>query len=74
VQVRDENSASADDATEWWFASVRTEKEWRRVALPFARLRSLSPKTDGKLDLDKVRRLVFVIDRGRTSQARKARS
>ena len=64
VQVRDENPASADDGTEWWFASVRTETEWRRVAVPFARLRSLNPKTDGKLDLDKVRQLVFVIDAG----------
>jgi hypothetical protein len=71
VQVRDENSASADDGTEWWFASVRTETEWRRVAVPFARLRSLNPKTDGKLDLDKVRQPVFVIDLGhgrRTTQ------
>jgi hypothetical protein len=34
------------------------------VAVPFARLRSLNPKTDGKLDLDKVRQLVFVIDAG----------
>jgi hypothetical protein len=64
VQVRDENPASADDGTEWWFASVRTETEWRRVAVPFARLRSLNPKTDGRLDLDKVRQLVFVIDQG----------
>ena len=64
VQVRDENPASADDGTEWWFASVRTEAEWRRVAVPFATLRSLNPKTDGKLDLDKVRQLVFVIDAG----------
>jgi len=64
VQVRDANPASADDGTEWWFASVRTETEWRRVAVPFARLRSLNPKTDGKLDLDKVRQLVFVIDQG----------
>jgi hypothetical protein len=64
VQVRDENPASADDGTEWWFASVRTETEWRRVAVPFSTLRSLNPKTDGKLDLDKVRQLVFVIDAG----------
>src|SRR6185295_2648366 len=64
VQVRDENPASADDGTEWWFASVRADPEWRRVAVPFARLRSLNPKTDGKLDLDKVRQLVFVIDQG----------
>ena len=32
--------------------------------MPFARLRSINPKTDGKLDLDKVRALVFVIDKG----------
>jgi len=64
VQVRDENPASADDRTEWWFASVKTSPEWRRVAVPFARLRSINPKTDGKLDLDKVRALVFVLDKG----------
>jgi hypothetical protein len=64
VQVRDTNPASADDGTEWWFASVRTESEWRRLAVPFSRLRSLDPKTDGKLDLDKVRQLVFVLDQG----------
>jgi hypothetical protein len=64
VQVRDENPASTDEGTEWWFASVRTAPEWRRVALPFARFRSINPKTDGRLDLDKVRALVFVLDRG----------
>ena len=64
AQVRDENPASADEGTEWWFASVRTEPQWRRIAVPFARLRSLNPRTDGRLDLDKVRQLVFVIDQG----------
>jgi hypothetical protein len=64
VQVRDANPASADEGTEWWFASVRTQAEWRRVAVPFARMRSLNPKTDGRLDLDKVRQLVFVLDQG----------
>ena len=64
VQVRDSNPASADDGTEWWFASVRTSTQWQRVVLPFARLRSINPKTDGRLDLDKVRALVFVLDRG----------
>ncbi len=64
VQVRDENPASADDRTEWWFASVKTSPEWRTVAIPFARLRSINPKTDGRLDLDKVRALVFVLDKG----------
>ena len=64
VQVRDENPASADGGTEWWFASVRTAPEWRRVAVPFASLRSINPNTDRRLDLDKVRALVFVLDRG----------
>jgi hypothetical protein len=64
VQVRDENPASADGGTEWWFASVRTAPEWRRVAVPFASLRSINPNTDRQLDLDKVRALVFVLDRG----------
>ena len=64
VQARDHNPASADEELEYWFASVRTSTEWRRVAVPFARLRSTSKKTDGQLDLDKVRALVFVIDRG----------
>jgi hypothetical protein len=64
VEVRDENPASADEGTEWWSASVRTSPEWRRVALPFARLRSTNPKTDGRLDLDEVRAIVFVLDRG----------
>jgi hypothetical protein len=64
VQVRDENPVSADEGTEWWFASVRTAPAWRRVALPFGRFRSINPRTDGRLDLDKVRALVFVLDRG----------
>jgi hypothetical protein len=64
VQVRDANPASADDGTEWWFGSVRTSTEWTRIAVPFARLRSLNPATDGRLDLDAVRGLVFVLDQG----------
>jgi hypothetical protein len=63
VQVRDENKA-AEDGTEWWFQSVRTSSEWRRIAVPFARLRSTNASTDGRLDLDKVRALVFIVDRG----------
>ena len=73
VQVRDENPASADEGTEWWFASVKTSPEWRRVAVPFARLRSINPKTDGKLDLDKVRALVFVLDKGSVKPGSKGR-
>ncbi len=64
IQVRDQNPASADDGTEWWFGSVRTSAQWRRVAVPFASLRSINPKTDGRLDLDKVVQIVFVLDQG----------
>jgi hypothetical protein len=64
LEVRDENPASPDEGTEWWFASVKTSPEWRRVAVPFARLRSINPRTDGRLDLDRVRALVFVLARG----------
>ncbi len=64
VQVRDQNPASADDGTEWWFGSVRTSAQWRRLAIPFASLRSINPKTDGRHDLDKVVQLVFVLDQG----------
>jgi hypothetical protein len=64
VQVRDENLASPDEGTEWWFASIKTSPEWQRVALPFSRLRSINPRTDGRLDLEKVRAIVFVLDRG----------
>ncbi|HET9317065.1 MAG TPA: hypothetical protein VFQ51_15845, partial [Vicinamibacteria bacterium] len=64
LQVRDANPASRDGGTEWWFVSLRTSPEWRRVAVPFDRLRSINPNTDGKLDLDKVRELVFVLDKG----------
>lgn len=62
VQVRDQNPASADDGLEWWMASVRTTSEWRTVVLPFSRFRTINRKTDGRLDLDKVRQLVFVLD------------
>jgi hypothetical protein len=64
VQVRDRNPASAEQQTEWWFASVRTDGEWRQVTLPFARFRSLDPASDGRLDLDKIAALVFLVDRG----------
>jgi len=64
VQVRDANPASTDDGIEFWFASVRTSAAWRRVALPFSRFRSLNKRSDGKLDLDRVRQIVFVIDVG----------
>ena len=64
VQVRDANPASPDEGTEWWFSSVRTSRDWQRVALPFARLRSIQKNSDGKLDPDKVKALVFIVDKG----------
>lgn len=64
VQVRDANPASADEGTEWWFGSVKATPEWRRVTVPFAALRSLNKNTDGRLDLDRVRGIFFIIDEG----------
>ena len=64
VQVRDENLASLDEGTEWWSASVKTTADWQQVSVPFATLRSANPQTDGQLDLDRVRAIVFVIDKG----------
>lgn len=64
AQVRDQNPASDDEGIEHWFASLRTSNEWRRVAVPFSKFRSTNKKSDGKLDLDQVRSLVFVLDAG----------
>jgi hypothetical protein len=64
AQVRDQNPASADNGLESWFASVRTSTEWRRVALPFSRFRSLNKRSDGNLDLETAREMVFVLDQG----------
>jgi hypothetical protein len=62
VQVRDVNPASADEGLEWWLASVRTSADWREVALPFARFRTINRKSDGRLDPDRARAIVFVLD------------
>jgi hypothetical protein len=62
VQVRDVNPASADEGLEWWLASARTSVEWREVQLPFTRFRTINRKTDGRLDPDETRALVFVLD------------
>ena len=62
VQVRDVNPASADDGLEWWLASARTSSEWREVQIPFARLRTINRRSDGRLDPGQTRALVFVLD------------
>lgn len=62
VQVRDANPASADEGLEWWLAAARTSGEWREVQIPFPRFRSINPQTDGRLDLDRTRAIVFVLD------------
>ena len=43
---------------------MRTSSQWRRVGVPFDRLRSITRGSDGRLDLDKVRQIVFVLDLG----------
>jgi hypothetical protein len=62
AQVRDDNPAASNEGTEWWYASARTSTEWRKVALPFDRFRSFGPRTDGRLDLDRVRGIAFVLE------------
>ena len=62
IQLRDPNPASADEGLEWWLASARTSTEWSEVQLPFARFRTLNPRSDGRLDLDKTQAVVFVLD------------
>ena len=63
VQVRDSNPR-APDGTESWVASVKTTTDWRDVVLPFSRLRSVDPDTDGAFDLADVRTIVFLVDIG----------
>jgi PHP domain/Carbohydrate binding domain (family 11) len=64
LQVRDANPASSDEGSEWWYVSVRTSQQWRRIVAPFADFRSINKHTDGKLNLDKVVGIVFVMDKG----------
>ena len=63
VQVRDENPRS-EEGTEWWYASVRTATEWRRVAVPFDRLRTRDARSDGRLNLADTRGVLFIVDTG----------
>ena len=64
LQLRDENPTSPEGGVEPWFTSVRTSREWRAVSVPFARLRSIHPKSDGSFDPSRVREVVFLVDHG----------
>jgi hypothetical protein len=64
VQIRDENPKARDEGTETWFASAKSGRDWHRVAIPFTFFRSTDPKTDGRLDLDRIRLVAFVVDKG----------
>ena len=63
VQVRDRNPDTAE-GTESWSASIKTGTAWRHVTLPFSRLRSVDPATDGGLDLANIEAIVILIDIG----------
>jgi hypothetical protein len=63
VQVRDVNP-EAEDGTEWWYASVKASTEWRRVAIPFGRFRTRDAHTDGHLDLENTKGVLFIVDAG----------
>jgi hypothetical protein len=63
VQVRDQNPNS-EGGTEWWYASVRTTADWERVAVPFERFRSRDARTDGRLNLESTRGVLFIVDIG----------
>jgi hypothetical protein len=64
VQIRDENAYARDDGSETWFASAKSANAWQRVVIPFTFFRSTDPKTDGRLDLDRIRLVAFVVDKG----------
>ena len=61
LQVRDRNPDS-EDRTEWWVASIKTSTEWRRVAVPFNRFRTLESRTDGQLDLNEIEGVLFIVN------------
>lgn len=66
LQIRDENPRASDEGTEWWATTFRTTTDWAAVDVPFERLESISPASDGSLDLDRLRGLFFVLDPGNT--------
>jgi hypothetical protein len=65
-QMRDAYPESLEEQTEWWATSFKTSPEWQEVVIPFARLRSISKSSDGRLDVDQTRGMFFVLDAGNT--------
>ena len=63
VQVRDRNP-EAEEGTESWFASAKTDNAWSTVTVPFNQLQSANQHTDGSLDLSDIKAIVFLIDTG----------
>ena len=47
----------------WWYVGQK-RPEWRRVAIPFQQFRTRDPASDGRLNLDKARGIVFILDSG----------
>jgi hypothetical protein len=65
-QLRDDYPESPEEQTEWWATSFKTSRQWQEVVIPFARLRSISKSSDGRLDVDETRGMFFVLDAGNT--------
>ncbi|MBM63841.1 MAG: hypothetical protein CL484_12920 [Acidobacteria bacterium] len=63
LQLRDKNTR-APEQREIWSASVKSTATWTQVTLPFSRLRSVSPQTDGRFDPDATEAIVFLVDLG----------
>ena len=63
LQLRDKNTA-APEQREVWSASVKSTTAWTQITLPFSRLRSVSPQTDGRFNPDATAAIVFLVDLG----------
>lgn len=61
AQVRDRNPRSSE-GSEWWSASLKATARWRRLTVPFDRLRSRDPGTDGRLDLKEIEAVMLIVD------------
>jgi hypothetical protein len=61
LQVRDENPRDRD-RLEPWRASLKTSREWQTVFIPFDRLTSYHPASDGRLNVDQIREIAFYLD------------